>query len=113
MLIINIISTLNPDVESIDGNSVGTVNLGLIEQFHYVPLIPTESVHPEENTIKIAQDEVAFEHTCNVKGALFQTSLIPENPDFKGKVFSLPPGEGQKPVVILVDPKFEEMCNPD
>ena len=47
---INIISTLNPDMEPIqpnDGNSVGTINLGLIQQFHYVALIPTELVHPE------------------------------------------------------------------
>ena len=36
---INIISTLNPDMEPVkpvDGSSVGTVNLGLLEQFHYV-----------------------------------------------------------------------------
>ena len=47
---INIISTLNPDMESIkptDGNIVGTINLGLIQQFHYVALFPTEAVHPE------------------------------------------------------------------
>ena len=36
---INIISTLNPDMEPVkpvDGSSVGTINLGLLEQFHYV-----------------------------------------------------------------------------
>ena len=28
-------------------------------------------------------------------------------------MFSLAPVEGQKPLVILADPKFEKMCNPD
>ena len=48
---INIIPTVNPDMEPIqpnDGNSVGTINLGLIQQFHYIAFIPTEPVHPEE-----------------------------------------------------------------
>ena len=42
----------------------------------------------------------------------FETCLIPENAELEGKVFSLAPGEGQKPLVILADPKFEKMCNP-
>ena len=96
-----------------DGNSVGTVNLGLMQQFHYVALIPTESVNREGNATEIARYEAAFEHTCKVKGTPFETCLIPENPELEGKVFSLAPGEGQNPLVILADPKFEKMCNPD
>ena len=48
---------------SVDGSSVGTINLGLIEQFHYVALIHNEP-HPEANATEIAQDEAAFEHAC-------------------------------------------------
>ena len=50
---INIISTVNPDMEPIqpnDGNSQFRTN-------HYVALIPTEPVHPEKAT-EIAQDEI-------------------------------------------------------
>ena len=53
---------------------MGTVNVGLIQQFHYVALIPTEPVHPEENAI--AQDEAAFERTCKVKGATLLLKLV-------------------------------------
>ena len=97
---INIISTLNPDMESIkltDGNSVGTMNLGLIQQFHYVALFPTEAVHPEESATEIVEDEAAFQHACDVKGAPYETCLAPENPQLQGKIFSVAPGEGQKP----------------
>ena len=65
---------------------MGTVNLRLIQQIHYVALIPTEPVHPEENATEIAQDEAAFEHICKIKGAPFETYLIPENPELEGKV---------------------------
>ena len=60
-----------------DGNSVGIVNLGLIQQFHYIALIPTEPVNREENATEIAQDEAAFEHTCKVKGVPFETCFNP------------------------------------
>ena len=73
---------------------MGTVNLGLIQQFHYITLIPTEPVNQEENATEIAQDEAAFQHTCKVKGAPLETCLIPENPTLEGKVFSLAPGKG-------------------
>ena len=97
-------------VKPVDGSSVGTVNLGLIEQFHYVALIHNEP-DPEANATEIAQDEAAFEHACKVKGAPFETCLVPENPELEGKIFSVAPGEGQKPPPILTDPKFEETCN--
>ena len=59
------------------------------------------------------EDETAFEHACEIKGAPFETSLIPENPELRRNIYSVAPGEGQKPIPILTDPKFEEMCNPD
>ena len=61
-------------------------NLGLIEQFHYVASLKKENVtsHNEievtdEDEKQIKEDETAFEHTCKVKRAPFETSLIPEN----------------------------------
>ena len=45
-------------------------------------------------------------HTRKVKRAHFETCLIPENSELEGEVFSLAPGEGKKPLVILADPKF-------
>ena len=41
------------------------------------------------------------------------TCLIPEIPELEDEVFSLARDEGQTPLVILFDPKFEEICNPD
>ena len=60
-----------------------------------------------------AEDAAAFEHACKIKGAPFETTLLLEYPELGGKIYSVAPGEGQKPIPILTDPKFEEMCNPN
>ena len=36
-----------------------------------------------------------------------------ENPESEGQEYSLAPAEGQHPINIMTDPKFELMCNPD
>ena len=78
---------------------MATVNLCLID---YVALIHNEP-DPEANATEIAQNEAAF---GKVKGAPFETCLVPENPELEGEIFSVAPGEGQKPPPILTDPKF-------
>ena len=116
------ISTLNPNMQAAEpgnGNSIGSIHLGLIDQFHYAALvkkrdaIQADSNSNTDNNLddkERAEDEAAFEHACKIKGAPFGTALIPENPELGGKIDSVAPGEGQKPMPI---PKFEEMCNPE
>ena len=36
-----------------------------------------------------------------------------ENPEADAQIYSLAPAEGQKPILIMTDTHFEEMCNPD
>ena len=126
---IKIISTLNPDmplVKPLNCTSICNIYLGLIDQFHYVALVKKSSMNAENNKHDIlntededleekerAEDEAAFEHEYQIKGALFETTLTPENPELGEKIYSVAPGEGQKPILILTDIKFEEMCNPD
>ena len=100
-------------IKPTDGKGVGTINLGLIQQFHYVALFPTEAVYPKESATEIAEDETALKHACDIKGAPYETCLAPKNSQLQGKIFSVAPGEGHKPLPILTDPKFEEMCNPE
>ena len=126
---IKIISTLNPNmplVKPLNCTSNYKIYLGLIDQFHYVALVKKSSMNTENNKHDIlntedkdleekerAEDEAAFEHEYQIKGALFETTLTPENPELGEKIYSVAPGEGQKPIPILTDIKFEEMCNPD
>ena len=63
--------------------------------------------------LKLHKTKLRLNMRVKVKGAPFETCLVPENPELEGKVFSVAPGEGQKHLPILADPKFEEMCNPD
>ena len=126
---IKIISTLNPDmplVKPLNCTSICNIHLGLIDQFHYVALVKKSSMITENNKHDIlntedeyleekerAEDEAAFEYEYQIKGALFETTLTTESPELGEKIYSVAPGEGQKPIPILTDIKFEEMCNPD
>jgi len=118
----HIISTINPDmqpVEPLSGNSVGTIHLGLIGQFHYVALVKksgesdTSSEERYMRNDEDEEDEAAFELACKVKGAPLETALLAEHPEIGEQIYSVAPGEGQIPIPILTDPKFEEMCNPN
>ena len=39
--------------------------------------------------------------------------LSVENPEADDQNYSVAPAEGQKPIYIMTDTNFEEMCNPD
>ena len=54
---------------------------------------------------------MAFQHQIQLRGLPYDTVL--QRVDIiDGKVISVAPGEGQKPIPILNDKYFEEMCNP-
>ena len=50
---------------------------------------------------------------AELRGLSFESCLQKEDMDVTGEeMFSVAPGEGHKPIPILTDKHFEEMCNP-
>ena len=59
------------------------------------------------------EDEAALKHQAQLRGLPYESSMQREDlDDSADKIFSVAPGEGQKPIAILTDEHFEEMCNP-
>ena len=125
---IHIISTINPDMELIrtsHQSPIGVIHLGLIGQFHYQALermvehssqsAPTQSGQPntstEEHDKELVEDQEAFQHQAQLRGMPYDSFLQREDTvdATTDNVFT---GEGQKPIGILSDKHFEEMCNP-
>ena len=128
---IHIISTLNPDMEVIRTSHTtptGVIYLGLIDQFHYQAL---KTIHPssnlssanqsdqpesqpEEHDKEFVEDQEAFKHQAQLRGLTYDSLLLREDTvdATTDNVFAVAPGEGQKPIGILSDQHFEEMCNP-
>ena len=129
---IHIISTTNPDMELIrtsHDTPAGVIHLGLIGQFHYRALQALERIHPtsnqlspndqsesstEEHDKEFIEDQEAFKYQAQLKGLPYDRFLQREDTldATTDNVFSVAPGEGQKPIGILSDKHFEEMCNP-
>ena len=65
----------------------------------------------EQEDKEQAEDEEAFHSQAQLRGLPYDTVMQKENvsPD---SIFSVAPGEGQKPLSILADESFEEKCNP-
>ena len=130
---IYIISTINLDMELIRTSydtPAGIIHLGLIGQFHYQALERMDIHHhaisqssgnehdqpnsqPEEHDKEFIEDQEAFQHQAQLRGLPFDTFLQREDTVdvATDSVFSVAPGEGQKPIGILND-KYFEMCNP-
>ena len=126
-----IMSTINPDMELIKtshNTPTGVVHLGLIGQFHYQALEsnhPTSSLSsenpngqreslPEEHDKGFIEDQEAFQCQAQLRGLPYDSFLQREDmvDATTDNVFTVAPSEGQKPIGILNDKHFEEMCNP-
>ena len=57
--------------------------------------------------------EEGDEHTQQITGGPLATMMSIENPEADGQIYSVAPAEGQRPISIMTDANFEEMCNPD
>ena len=129
---VHILSTTNPNMDRIKTchTAVGVVYLGLIGQFHYMALErqpaqvncgsnedhrPTDApMHTSEEDHRQVEDEQAFNHQAQLRGLPYECSMHREDIDTSAdNVFSVAPGEGQKPIAILTDEHFEEMCYPN
>ena len=120
---------------------IGVLHLGLIGQFHYMALDQADTGHcsqaqdpafsqvqtvqeeqhqsqhtaptSEQEDQEQAEDDAAFHHQSQLRGLPYDTVMHREDADTSvDGVFSVVPGEGQKPLAILTDEHFEEMCNP-
>ena len=120
---------------------IGVLHLGLIGQFHYMALDQADTGHcsqaqdpafsqvqtvqeeqhqsqhtaptSEQEDQEQAEDDAALHHQSQLRGLPYDTVMHREDVDTSvDGVFSVAPGEGQKPLAILTDEHFEEMCNP-
>ena len=56
---------------------------------------------------------IAIEENCKLRDLPYDTCLQNELPEEANQVFSIAPGEGNKPIPLLTDTLFEELANPD
>ena len=106
-------------------NSASTheLDIALVMQFHFVALDKIEASHPNPPVVQVSQpqnrsssdstitDEEVAEgdaYTATITGGPSPTMLYKENP---AAVVNIAPCEGEKPMAILSDKKFEEMAN--
>ena len=59
------------------------------------------------------EDLIAMEENCKLRDLPYDTCLQNELPEEANQVFSIAPGEGNKPIPLLTDTLFEELANPD
>ena len=68
----------------------------------------------ENNTNEIEKEDlIALEENCKLRDQPYDTCLQNELPEEANQVFSIAPGEGNKPIPVLTDTLFEELANPD
>ena len=112
---------MTPIVPS-NGTSSGNVYIGLIEQYHYVALeATTDSTNKsvdstnDNSTEELSDDiiEQGDEDTRQITGGPLESMLSHENPQADAHIYSVAPGEGQRPIFIMNDIHFEAMFNPD
>ena len=68
----------------------------------------------KNNTNEIEKEDlIALEENCKLRDLPYDTCLQNELPEEANQVFSIAPGEGNKPIPLLTDTLFEELANPD
>ena len=68
----------------------------------------------KNNTNEIEKEDlIALEENCKLRDLPYDTCLLNELPEEANQVFSIAPGEGNKPIPLLTDTLFEELANPD
>ena len=68
----------------------------------------------QDNSNEIEKEDlIALEENCKLRDLPYDTCLQSELPEEANQVFSIAPGEGNKPIPLLTDTLFEELENPD
>ena len=89
------------------------LNIGLILQLHFVGLDKLSSeTETSKGDVELDDETVAEgdEARLEITGGTHASMLSVENPE---QIVNIAPAEGQKPLFIMSDPKFELMSNPD
>ena len=72
-----------------------------------------ESASEEDHDQEALEDEEAFKNQAQLRGLPYDSCLHREDIEISAdNIFSVAPGEGKKPIAILTDEHFEEMCHP-
>ena len=114
---LNIISSQNTVVTEIlpsdNSESIGTINLGLLEQVHYVCLdkmleqYADNDDNYDDETINNENIQKGDEHTRQITGGPLESCMSLENPEADHKIYSVALAEGEKPVLFMNDKHFE------
>ena len=68
----------------------------------------------ENTSIEIEKEDlIAIEENCKLRDLPYDTCLQNELPEEANQIFSIAPGEGNKPIPLLTNTLFEELANPD
>ena len=68
----------------------------------------------QENSNEIEKEDlIALEENCKLRDLSYDTCLQSKLPEEANQVFSIAPGEGNRPIPLLTDTLFEELANPD
>ena len=97
-----------PEINS-DNSPLDSINDSECENSESENNRPKES---NRNEIE-EQDRIALEENCKLRDLPYDTCLQNELPEEANQVFSIAPGEGNKPIPLLTDTLFEELANPD
>ena len=73
----------------------------------------TDRVLENNNNEIEKEDLIALEENCKLRNLPHDTCLQSELLEEANQVFSIAPGEGNKPIPLLTDKLFEELANPD
>lgn len=96
--------------------SRGEVVIGQLQQYHFVALVNKLRSTHDGNDSEVGLDDKSIEGDAfrrEISGAPLESFLTAESPELNAQVYSIAPGEGQIPILIMTDHHFEELCNPD
>ena len=109
------VSTQNPNVIELcpsNCESIGTINLGLIGQLHYVGLDKINEQSVDDDSNELIDNENIHEGDRQITGSPLESCMSFENPESNNQIYSIAPAEGEKPISFMTDKDFETMCNP-
>ncbi len=118
---IRVLNTITPDyiinVQPASGPSEHTIHLGQIQQWHFVALKQSsntnQQLREEEEAKEDEEEQRAFNLRSEQAGVPYDTLLQEEEQPDSDRIYSLAPGEHQRPCPVLSDENFEELAHPD
>ena len=129
---LSIVNTITPDwphhVSPVSGPPTHTLDLGQVQQVHFVALKKTANQQNDEceavNVVVVnvdneplsneeQEEQQAFDETSRLRGVPYDTLLQEEDLGAQSSIYSVAPGESEKPMSFTADEQFEELSNPE